>query len=180
MHNPGTPIDLNQPLPDLCREAAERINADLSIVRLDSRRGLLSDTTAFLVRAADRIAQLEAEMRDASEAAQLHEGVSLVSAINQLKAAHKEWDQRAREEMRALRARVIDEALRGLRPGQRLAVRDELVVGDGGSSVALYTLILDPGESPPLGYAWTVYGPRPSDDEVARLLAMADPVAGEG
>jgi len=49
------------------------------------------------------------------------------------------------------RAATVDQALRMLKDGQRLAVHDEPERVD--------ILFLDPGQEPPLGQEWTVYGP---------------------
>jgi len=50
------------------------------------------------------------------------------------------------------RAATVDQALRMLKDGQRLAVHDEPERVD--------ILFLDPGQEPPLGQDWTVYGPQ--------------------
>ena len=52
----------------------------------------------------------------------------------------------------AARAATVDQALRMLKDGQRLAVHDEPERVD--------ILFLDPGQEPPLGQEWTVYGPQ--------------------
>lgn len=52
---------------------------------------------------------------------------------------------------REARAAVVDQALGMLGEGQRLAVHDEPERVD--------ILFLDPGQDPPLGQEWTVYGP---------------------
>lgn len=52
---------------------------------------------------------------------------------------------------REARAATIDQALRMLKDGQRLAVHDEPERVD--------ILFLDPGQDPPLGQTWTIYGP---------------------
>lgn len=62
------------------------------------------------------------------------------------------------------RAATIDQALRMLKPGQRLAVHDEPERVD--------ILFLDPGQYPPLGQTWTVYGPMVLDDQ----LDLASPL----
>lgn len=59
----------------------------------------------------------------------------------------------------AARAATIDQALRMLKPGQSLAVHDEPERVD--------ILFLDPGQYPPLGQTWTVYGPLVLDDQLA-------------
>ena len=69
----------------------------------------------------------------------------------------------------AARAATIDQALRMLKDGQRLAVHDEPERVD--------ILFLDPGQEPPLGQEWTVYGPKGSRDSVTAhiLAAGGDP-----
>ncbi len=53
--------------------------------------------------------------------------------------------------IREARAAVVDQALGMLGEGQRLAVHDE--------SERVDILFLDPGQDPPLGQTWTIYGP---------------------
>lgn len=72
-------------------------------------------------------------------------------------------------------ATAVVRALRRLRTGQRLAVgplrlRD---LGDAGSDAVAEILVLEPGEDPPEGSDWTVYGPMTPE-----LEALAR--AGEG
>ena len=64
---------------------------------------------------------------------------------------------------REARAATIDQALRMLKDGQRLAVHDEPERVD--------ILFLDPGQEPPLGQEWTVYGPpHPKAAEFQKLV----------
>lgn len=51
---------------------------------------------------------------------------------------------------------AITERLHKLNPGQRLAVEDT-----DQFPAMLNTYVLDPGEHPPTGRRWTIYGPRP-------------------
>lgn len=69
----------------------------------------------------------------------------------------------------AARAATIDQALRMLKDGQRLAVHDEPERVD--------ILFLDPGQEPPLGQEWTVYGPMGSQHAITKhiLAAGGDP-----
>ena len=65
--------------------------------------------------------------------------------------------QEAAEKLGRELARRVDAMLAGLGPGQRLAVGEVVFPGGLGSEVAMR--VLDPGEAPPLGQRWTVYGP---------------------
>jgi len=67
---------------------------------------------------------------------------------------------------REARAATIDQALRMLKPGQSLAVHDEPERVD--------ILFLDPGQYPPLGQTWTVYGPAVLDDLPAALAGGSE------
>ena len=60
-------------------------------------------------------------------------------------------------------AGATEEMLRGLRPGQRLAVGVPDALG------AVQMLVLPPGQQPPLGKCWTVYGPAPLDPDLGPL-----------
>lgn len=63
----------------------------------------------------------------------------------------------------AARAATVGQALRMLKDGQRLAVHDEPERVD--------ILFLDPGQEPPLGQEWTVYGPpHPKAAEFQKLV----------
>ncbi len=66
--------------------------------------------------------------------------------------------------------------LAGLGPGQRLAVGEVVFPGDGVSEVAMR--VLDPGEAPPLGQRWTIYGPM--TPELAAKVADPAPAAPQG
>lgn len=68
---------------------------------------------------------------------------------------------------------AIDKALRQLQVGQFLAVSEPRLVhlGDAGREIRCELLVLQPGEAPPAGRAWTVYGPATAD----MLVAMKAP-----
>lgn len=68
-------------------------------------------------------------------------------------------------------AAAVDKALRRLKVGQSLAVSDPRLVnlGDAGLELRSEVMVLDPGEAPPLGTAWTVYGPM--TPEIAALAS---------
>lgn len=66
--------------------------------------------------------------------------------------------------------------LAGLGPGQRLAIGEVVFPGGLGSEVAMR--VLDPGEAPPLGQRWTIYGPM--TPELAAKVADPATAAPQG
>lgn len=84
------------------------------------------------------------------------------------KQPFSDWQDCAAKVTSRLHA-AIDKALRRLRVGQSLAVSDPRLVdlGDAGREIRCEVLVLEPGEAPPTGVTWTVYGPM--TEEMAAL-----------
>jgi hypothetical protein len=79
-------------------------------------------------------------------------------------------------EMGRKHAAALDKALRRLKVGQSLAVGEPRLVnlGDAGLELRSEIVVLGPGEAPPLGTAWTVYGPMTPEIEAQAAPAMKD------
>jgi hypothetical protein len=81
--------------------------------------------------------------------------------------------QEVAAEMGRKHAAALDKALRQLKVGQSLAVGEPHLVnlGDAGLELRSEIVVLSPGEAPPLGTAWTVYGPMTPEIEALATAA---------